>query len=219
MAQLAQLRAIYNISIILINIFHPPLPSICVYWAVTLKGSSMYFVFCRAFVKTVSRSRQHLVCQRNGVRGRASASSLPRSPRPLTFLCYKDVWIFCCTLPRVRSNEQRRSANENRKSNEDAGTVLSRKLDVSRPMERWNLKTPNWYRITQPSKRHITRREKKKRSHPGNQWWSKHFFFSHTNIDRSCLQPGSESTTCPLQWDCIRWATQCDPAHLHCLIT
>lgn len=134
------------IYIILINISYP-LPSIYVYWVVTLKGSSVYFVFCRASVKIVSRSR-HIWYARGTActeqSNRASISSLPQSTRPLVhshFFVTK-MFEFLCTLPRVRRNEQRRSANENRKSNEDAGTVLSRKLDVLQPMERWNLKHP-----------------------------------------------------------------------------
>lgn len=209
------------IYIILINISYP-LPSIYVYWVVTLKGSSVYFVFCRASVKIVSRSR-HIWYARGTActeqSNRASISSLPQSTRPLVhshFFVTK-MFEFLCTLPRVRRNEQRRSANANRKSNEDAGTVLSRKLDVLQPMERWNLKHPtntellNLAKDTLPGKKNLTLETSDGRS-------TSFCFFSHTNIDRSCLQPGSENTMCPLQWNCIGWATQYDPPHLHWLI-
>lgn len=111
MAQLSQLTSIYIfIYIILINISYP-LPSIYVYWVVTLKGSSVYFVFCRASVKIVSRSR-HIWYARGTActeqSNRASISSLPQSTRPLAFLCYKDVWIFVHPPP----GEEERAAAE-----------------------------------------------------------------------------------------------------------
>lgn len=46
------------------------------------------------------------------------------------------LFEFLCTFPRVWRNAWRRSANENRKSHEDEGAAVSRKLDVSRAMER-----------------------------------------------------------------------------------
>lgn len=45
-------------------------------------------------------------------------------------------------------------------------------------------------------------------------------FFSYTNIDRSCIQPGSRNTMCPLYTenaDSIIWTTQYDLTHLHSL--
>lgn len=112
--------------------------------------------------------------------------SLPQSARPLPFLCYIAVWVSVAplkppSLPRVRKNEQRRSANENRKSNEDEGAVVSRKLDVLQPTEHWNLKHPTNTEVLNPAKKHITR--KKKNLQPSDGWST--FFFSHTNIDKA----------------------------------
>jgi len=92
--------------------------------------------------------------EKERTQNRASVSSLLLSTRPLTLLCYESVWIFFIPPPnplRVSRNK-RRSVNENRKSNEDAGAVLSRKLHVLQPTERWNLKHPTNTELLNPAK-------------------------------------------------------------------
>lgn len=137
-------------------------------------------------------------------RNRATERAFPpsRSPHVHSHFFVTKMFEFLCTLPRVRRNEQRRSANENRKSNEDAGTVLSRKLDVLQPMERWNLKHPTNTELLNLAKDTLP----EKKSHPGNQWWSKHFFlffFSYKHWQKLFTARQREhdvSTTVKLHW-------------------
>lgn len=121
---------------------------------------------------------------------RARLVSLLLSTRPTRLsLSHTKLFELLCVFPRVRSNERQRS--KKRKSNEEQGVVVSRRFDDLQPTKRWN---------TQPIRINMAKtlyKNSKKKPHPATSVMVK-ALFSGTNIDRSCVQPGSENTMCPV---------------------
>lgn len=116
---------------------------------------------------------------------RATEQVFPPSHRPhvRSHFYVAKLFEFVGTLPWVRQNEQRRSMNENRKSNEDEAVVVSRKLDVLQPTEQWNLKHPANTELLNPAK--DTLPEKKSLTLQPSDGQSI-FFFSYKHWQKLC---------------------------------
>ena len=144
-----------------------PLPAICNYWADTLESHLSLFVFYRA-----------IACEDQSPFGRpdeerawssATEQAAPPSCRPhvQSHVFVTKLFESRCTLPLgEEEQEQRRSVNQKRKSNEREGAVVSRKLDVLQPTELWNLKHPTNTELLNSAKDTLPQKKQKKRNHP-----------------------------------------------------
>lgn len=190
----------YIICILNINIHLSPLPSFVFIEQSPWKGTchTLYSIE-QPSVKIVSQPHTFGMPEEERTWNRATEQlfSPSRSPHVHSHFFVTKLFEFFCSLLRVKSNEQWRSTNENRKSNDDAGAVLSRELDVLQPTERRNLKHPTNTELLKPAKDTLLGKNKTKQISPWNPVMVKALFFPHTNIDRSCVQPGSENTMCP----------------------